>query len=234
MTTWDVPVIYHDDHVLIVDKPSGLLSIPDGYRPELPHLRSVLEPQWGPVWPVYPLDKETSGVLPLARDKETRKALRRLFERGEMERVFHVLVRGNPEWETYVARHPLRTNVGRRKRTVVDPQRGQPAETHFRVLERLGRYALVEARPITDRRHQIRVHLYVLGHPVVGEPLYGPGRLEEDPMKRLAVHARRVVFPHPRTGETVRVTAEHPEDFTRALESLRMEMAWVDTEVEEE
>ncbi len=231
--TWSVTVLYNDDYLLVVDKPSGLLSIPDGYQPDLPHLRSVLEKAWGPVWPVYPLDKETSGVLPMARDKETRKTLRRQFEKGEMERIFHVLVRGNPEWETYIARHPLRTNVGRRKRTVVDPQRGQPAETHFRVLERLGRYTLVEARPITDRRHQIRVHLYVLGHPVAGDPLYGPGRLEEDPLDRLAIHARRVVLRHPVTGDVLRVTSEHPEDFAQALDTLRMELAWVDTEVEE-
>ena len=231
--TWQVPVLYHDDWLLMVDKPAGLLSIPDGYRPDLPYLRSVLEPRWGPVWPVYQLDKEISGVVVLARDKESRKALRRLFDRGQMTRIFHVLVRGNPEWETYEARHPLRPNVGRRKRTVVDPQRGLPAETHFRVLERLGRYTLVEARPLTDRRHQIRVHLYVLGHPVSGDALYGPGRLEEDPISRLGIHARRVVFRHPHTGEEVRATAEHPQDFAQALEALRMEQMLVDTEIEE-
>ncbi len=231
--TQDVAVLYHDEHILIVDKPSGLLSIPDGYRPDAPHLRSLLEPDWGPVWPVFHLDKEASGVVVLGRSAEARKALRRLFEQGEMRRVFHALVRGSPEWETYQARHPLRTNVGRRKRTVVDPRRGRFAETYFRVLERLGRYTLVEAIPMTDRRHQIRVHLYALGHPVAGDALYGPGRLEEDPIHRLALHARRVAFPHPFAQAEVRVTAEHPQDFVQALETLRLEQMWVDTEIEE-
>lgn len=228
-------VLYADADLLVVDKPAGLRALPDGYQPHLPYVRKALEPQWGAVWPVYTLDKETSGLLLLARSREALQALQAAWEQGRVERVFHALVRGTPEWREYTARHPLRTNVGRRKRTVVDPKRGRPAETRFRVLETLGRYSLVEARPILGHhRHQIRAHLYALGHPLAGDPLYGPGRLEEDPLARLALHARRITFPHPRTGQTLHFTCDYPLDWVQAVETLRMEQLWVDQTLEEE
>ncbi len=227
-------VLYHDDDVLVVAKPAGLLSLADGYQPHLPYVRALLEPDWGPVWPVYTLDKEASGVLVLARNREALKALQEQWQQGGLTCLFHALVRGQPEWREYTARHPLRTNVGRRKRTVVDPKRGRPAETRFRVLEPFGRYTLLEALPRTWHRHQIRAHLYALGHPVAADPLYGPGRLPEDPIDRLALHARRVVFTHPHEGREIHITCEHPRDWQQALEALRMEQLWVDQEVEEE
>lgn len=216
-------VLYADDHLLVVDKPVGVLTLAHGYEPGVPHVRILLEPEWGPVWPVYTLEKEVSGLLVLARSKGIQKALARQSREGALQRMFHALVRGVPEWETYTARHPLRTNVGRRKRTVVDPDRGHPAETVFRVVERFERHALVEAIPRTEWRHQIRVHLYTLGHPLVGESLYGTGPAEDDPLPRLALHARRVVFRHPVSGEVLRFTAEYPEDWIQTLAYLRME-----------
>lgn len=226
-----VTVHHADDHLLIVEKPAGVLTLAHGYQRDAPYLRTLLEPEWGPVWPVYTLEKDVSGLVVLARSPESRKALQRLLDRGEMQRVYHVLVRGTPEWTETQARHPLRTNVGRRKRTVVDP-RGQPARTRFRVLEYLGRFTLVEAVPATARRHQVRVHLYTLGHPVAGDPLYGPGPQEDDPIDRPALHLRRVVFPHPFRDQTLRATAAYPQDFQAALDALRMEQM-VDTELVE-
>ncbi len=226
-----VTVHHADDHLLIVEKPAGVLTLAHGYRRDAPYLRTLLEPEWGPVWPVYTLEKDVSGLVVLARSPESRKALQRLLDRGEMQRVYHALVRGTPEWRETQARHPLRTNVGRRKRTVVDP-RGQSAQTRFRVLEHLGRFTLVEAVPATARRHQVRVHLYTLGHPVAGDPLYGPGPQEDDPIDRPALHLRRVVFPHPFHNQTLRATAAYPQDFQVALDALRMEQM-VDTELVE-
>jgi len=225
-------VLYADDAVLVINKPVGLLAIPDGYDPQKQHVRALLEPDWGRLWVVHRLDKETSGAMLLARTPEAHKALNRAFEQREVTKVYHALVRGNPEWQTKEVSWPLRPNVGRRKRTVVDPRRGREARTSFRVLERFGSHALVEAIPHTDRRHQIRAHLYALGYPILGDPLYGPGREPDDLLPHLGLHARRLVFPHPQTGEIVRVTAPYPSTWDAALEALRLEKAWVDKDLE--
>ncbi len=226
-------VLYADDDVVVINKPVGLLAIPDGYDPNKPHVRALLEPEWGRLWIVHRLDKDTSGVMVLARNVDAHKSLNHAFEHSKVTKVYHALVRGNPDWQTKEVAWPLRPNVGRRKRTVVDPRRGKPARTQFRVLERFGSHALVEAIPHTGRRHQIRAHLYALGHPIVGDPLYGPGPLPEDPLPHLGLHARRLVFPHPRTREAVAVTAPYPATWERALEALLLEKAWVDREERE-
>ncbi len=217
-----VPLLYADEDLLVIVKPAGLRSTPDGWDPTLPHLRAVLEPEYGRLWLVHRLDKDASGVMVLARNAQAHRALSQQWEARAVEKVYHALTHGEPDWQERVVRAPLRANVGRRKRTVVHPQ-GKPAETALRVIRRLAGYALVEARPQTGRRHQVRVHLYHVGHPIVADPLYGPGPRPEDPMGRLALHARRLAFRHPRTGEPLRFTAPHPEDLAAALARLE---AW--------
>lgn len=215
----EIPVLHLDEDILVIAKPAGLRSTPDGWDPDLPHLRSVLEPAYGRLWLVHRLDKDASGVMVLARSAAAHRALSRQWERREVEKIYHAIVRGEPEWQRHTVEAPLRANVGRRKRTVVHPQ-GQPAQTMLRVIRRLAGYALIEARPVTGRRHQVRAHLYHAGHPIVADPLYGPGPQPGDPIARLALHARRLVFRHPCTGEEVRFTAPHPEDFATALAQL--------------
>ena len=215
----EIPVLFADEDILVIIKPAGLRSTPDGWHPDLPHLRAVLEPEHGRLWLVHRLDKDASGVMILARNAEAHRALSLQWERREVEKVYHAIVHGEPAWRERTVDAPLRANVGRRKRTVVHPQ-GKPAQTALRVIRRLAGYALVEARPATGRRHQVRVHLYHAGHPIVADPLYGPGPQPGDPIRRLALHARRLTFRHPRTGETLRFTAPHPDDFAAALEQL--------------
>ncbi len=217
-----IPLLYADEDLLVVIKPAGLRSTPDGWDPTLPHLRAVLEPEYGRLWLVHRLDKDASGVMVLARNAQAHRALSQQWEAREVEKVYHALTHGEPDWQERVVQAPLRANVGRRKRTVVHPQ-GKPAETALRVIRRLAGYALVEARPKTGRRHQVRVHLYHAGHPIVADPLYGPGPQPGEPIGRLALHARRLAFRHPRTGEPLRFTAPHPDDFAQALEKLE---AW--------
>lgn len=223
----DIPILHLDEDLLVIDKPAGLRSTPDGWDPALPHLRSVLEPAYGRLWLVHRLDKDASGVMVLARNAAAHRALSGQWERREVEKVYHALVRGEPAWQKRTVEAPLRANVGRRKRTVVHPQ-GRPAQTAVRVIRRLAGYALLEARPVTGRRHQVRVHLYHLGFPIVADPLYGPGPQPGDPIARLALHARRLAFRHPRTGETLRFTAPHPEDFAAALTQLEAWQALLD------
>ncbi len=220
-------VLYADEHMLMVNKPPGLLTAPGG-DPAQPHVVAALTPEWGPLWVVHRLDRAASGALVLARTPQARRALGQAFEAGRVVQVFHALVRGNPDWAERVVEVPLRVNVGRRKRSVPDPRRGQPARTALRVLERFGSHALVEARPLTRRRHQVRAHLFAVGHPVAGDSLYGPGPLPEDPLPHLALHARRLEVPHPLTGEAVRVTAPYPPAWEAGLDALRWEKALVD------
>jgi len=220
MTDFEIPVLFSDDHILVIAKPAGVLALPDGWQPDLPHVRALLAPQWGRLWVVQRLDKDASGAMVLARTAEARRVLENDFAAGAVQRAYHAIVFGEPEWQRHTVTLRLTPNRGRRKRTVVDP-RGKEARTTLRVLQRFGGFSLLEAIPHTHRRHQIRAHLFALGFPVVNDPLYGEATDDHPlPIRRLALHARRLTFRHPATSETVGVTAPHPPDFAAALENL--------------
>ncbi len=220
MTAWEIPVLFADDYLLVVAKPAGLLTVPDGWQPDLPHLAALLAPQWGRLWVVHRLDRETSGVMVLARTAGAHRALNAQFAQREIRKTYHAIVFGEPVWRQRTVSLRLTLNRGRRKRTVVDA-RGKPARTEVRVLQRFGAFSLLEAVPRTGRRHQVRVHLFALGFPIVNDPLYGDATDDHPlPIQRLALHARRLTFQHPATGETMGFTAPHPPDFAAALENL--------------
>jgi RluA family pseudouridine synthase len=166
-------VIFTDESLLVINKPSGLLVIPDGYDPTLPHVAGVLASRFGPLWIVHRLDRETSGVLVLARNTEAHRSLNTQFETHQAVKAYHALVAGNPVWQENEVRLPLRTDGDRRHRTVVDRRHGKQAVTRFQVLESFRGWTLLEARPETGRTHQIRAHLSALGLPIVGDRLYG-------------------------------------------------------------
>lgn len=148
-----------DESLVVVDKPAGLLALPDGYDPAKPHLRAVLEPALGRLWIVHRLDKDTSGLIVLARDAEAHRDLNTQFERGEVEKTYLAIVEGVPAWETIELTWPLRADGDRRHRTVVDPRRGKAAVTICTRLQ-VGRgRALLEIKPKTGRTHQNRAHL---------------------------------------------------------------------------
>ena len=200
-------ILFCDETILVIDKPAGLHTLPDGYDPSLPHVRGLLEPEFGRLWIVHRLDRETSGVLVLARTAQAHRSLNTQFERHQTQKVYHALVMGGPDWQDTSVRLPLRINVGHRHRTAVDLGRGKPAVTHLRVLERYEQTTLVEAAPETGRTHQIRAHLAALGHPIVGDELYGGIPSPEG----LYLHARSLEITHPLTGERMKLTAENPK-----------------------
>lgn len=204
-----------------MDKPSGLRTLPDGYNPDIPHLKKLLEPIYGRLWIVHRLDKETSGVIILARTAEAHRALNTQFDQHVIHKVYHALVCGMPAWKEKEVNLPLRPNGDRRHRTVIDPRAGKPALTRLRVLERFKGYALVEARPETGRTHQIRAHLAAAGHPLAGDRLYGGGDLSP-PLEGLALHARSLELIHPGSGERLTLKASYPAEFQAALERLRL------------
>jgi RluA family pseudouridine synthase len=211
-------IIYEDVHLIVVDKPTGLSVLPDGWEQDSEYLVKMLEEEHGKVFIVHRLDKITSGVMVFARDAETHRALNIQFENHEAQKTYHAILEGNPKWEEKVAKHPLRANVGHKHRTMVDDKNGKPSETRFRVIKRYPESALVEARPMTGRTHQIRVHAYALGHPLVGDMLYGAQ--ETYGIARPMLHAQSLSFIHPATNERVKFSASRPADFEEALKIL--------------
>jgi RluA family pseudouridine synthase len=218
-------VLHADEAVLVIDKAAGLPVLPDGWQPNAPYLLRLLEAEFGQPWVVHRLDKSTSGVIVLARSAEAHRALDLQFQHHEVGKVYHALVNGVPRWQEHIARHPLRADVGHRHRTMVDDARGKPTETHFIVLDRYASVreaaagaARLEVQPRTGRTHQIRAHAYALGHPLLGDLLYGAPAT--DLIQRAALHALSLTFVHPATGEMVTFEAPYPEDFTRAVAAL--------------
>lgn len=241
---WSRPtemVLWSDEALLVVNKPAGLLAIPGGQDGE-PHLAEVLGPAYGPLWIVHRLDRDTSGVIALARTSSAHRALNTEFEEHRVRKVYHALVVGDPAWDERTVELPLIPDGDRRHRTVVAPaggasRRSKPSSTHFRVMERFGAYALVEARPTTGRTHQIRAHLAASELPIAADELYGggtglflsalkpgyrPGARPERPLLgRVGLHASSIEFLHPQSQETQRFVAPHPKDLAAALRQLR-------------
>lgn len=233
----DELVLYVDDSLLAVNKPAGLAVLPDGYNPQAPYLRGVLEPAFGRLWNVHRLDRATSGLVLLARSAQAHRSLNRQFEQRQVFKVYHALVAGDPPWEERTVKLPLRADGDRRHRTVVDHRRGKPAVTNLRVLERYGAYTLVEAIPETGRTHQIRVHLADQAAPIVADGLYGSGEgiyasqiepgvhtelpVTEPLLDRLGLHAWSLVLQHPQSQSALTLTAPYPADFASVLNYLR-------------
>jgi len=218
-------ILREDEHLLVVDKPAGLPVLPDGWEKEAPYLIKSLEEVYGRIFIVHRLDKITSGVMVFARDAETHRALNIQLENHQAEKVYHAIVQGNPKWDEKIAKHPLRANVGHKHRTMVDNKNGKPAETRFKVLKRFqahpekgsGDTALIEAKPMTGRTHQIRVHAYALGYSLLGDTLYGAE--ETDVIARPALHAYSLTIEM--NGEWFIFKAPYPDDFRTALERLK-------------
>jgi tRNA pseudouridine32 synthase/23S rRNA pseudouridine746 synthase len=230
-------IIYQDEALLVINKPAGLSTLPDGYNLTLPYVKNLLEQQFGRLWIVHRLDKDTSGVLLLARSAEAHRALNTQFEKHLVSKRYHALVIGNPAWKEKTVSLPLRPNGDRQHRTVIDRQAGKAAKTHLKVLERFARHCLLQAIPETGRTHQIRAHLSAMGLSILGDKLYGMRAnlhgakllpsfpLEDDLLKKLAgsmaLHARSLEVNHPLTGERLKFTASYPDELNAVLQQLR-------------
>ncbi len=212
-------ILHRDSSILVVDKPADLSVLAEGWSKETPYLAKMLEEQFGKMWVVHRLDKGTSGVIVFAVTAEAHRSLNIQFERHEVEKAYHAIVNGVPRWDEKVTKFPLRVNVGHKHRTVVDDRSGVPAETRFRLLERYQAAALVEASPMTGRTHQIRVHAYALGYPLVGDVLYSAP--ETNVIARPALHAWSLTLTHPETGKRLTFQADYPYDFQKAVDLLR-------------
>jgi 23S rRNA pseudouridine1911/1915/1917 synthase len=221
-----IAVVHEDADVLVVNKPAGLTVHPAPGHPRGTLVNAVLArvPALagiaGSLRPgiVHRLDKDTSGLLVIAKTDAAYRSLVAQVGARTVTREYLALVRGTVRRDAGSIAAPIGRHPTRRTRMAVVP-RGRPAVTHFEVLERLPGATLLKCRLETGRTHQIRVHLLHLGHPLLGDPTYGGVRAAG--ITRQALHAARLEFAHPRTGERVTCVAPVPEDLERLLARLR-------------
>ncbi len=229
-----IELLHEDDDLLVLNKPSGLLVLPDRFDRSLPDVYTMLKMHFVKILVVHRIDKDTSGLIVFAKTPEAHKALNAQFEKQQVEKVYEAIAVGTPKKKQGTISLPL---LGDRRGLVrVDRKSGKSAVTDYRVTEKFNGYAFVEARPRTGRQHQIRVHLSAIGLPVLCDPLYGDGRPfylssvkpfyrakgEEKPLlSRTALHAASLSFTHPETGERVIFLAPLPKDMRAVLKYLR-------------
>jgi 23S rRNA pseudouridine1911/1915/1917 synthase len=218
-------VRYEDEHLLVVDKPAGVVTHPSAGHAggTLVHglLAHAIAGGADPTRPgiVHRLDRDTSGLLVVARSERAHRRLQRMLRDRLIERHYTVLVHGRTPPALTVDR-PIGRDRKVRTRQAIDVVDGREAVTHLRLLEPLGRVSLLEARLETGRTHQIRVHLESVGHPVVGDRVYGR-REETLGLDRQFLHAARLAFPHPETDEPIEVLSPLPHDLQLALARAR-------------
>jgi len=228
-------VLHEDPHLLIVDKPAGLLTLPTAEHERdtlLERATRFLALRYGGrpyVGIVHRIDKDTSGALALARSRVVQRGLQALLKAHEVERRYLALVEGAVRRPTGTIRLALVTDRGDLRRGVArEPGEGRQAVTHFRVVEHFGAAAtLLECWLETGRTHQIRIHLAAEGHPVVGDRVYRPRNLGAPKVTfhRQALHAQTLGFRHPVTGVTVHAEAPLPDDFEQLLAEVRQRFA---------
>lgn len=225
----DYEVVYEDDDLLVVDKPAGVVTHPapghDG-----PTLAEALagiahggdDPDRQGI--VHRLDRDTSGLLIVTKTEEAHAEMQRAMKAREVRREYVALVEGQPDAESGTIDAPIGRDRVRRTLQSTRTDNPRDAVTHFEVLERLGRTALLRVRLETGRTHQIRAHLTAIDHPVVGDAAYGGGqagaRLGLD---RQFLHADRLMFRHPRSGGQVTCESKPPDSLRRALDVARRE-----------
>lgn len=228
-------IIFENDHFVAINKPAGLLSIPDREQSQ-PSLKDMLIAKYGSIYTVHRLDRDTSGMIVFAKDEETHKHLSQLFEGREVEKYYRAIVIGSPSPEkgsidAPISEHPIHKGL------MVVHRNGKPSLTDYDVIEANRHYSLVEFRLHTGRTHQIRVHSKNIGHPIACDELYGDGKPvllssikkkfklskhdeEERPMiSRLALHSYRLIFTDAQ-GTKHELVASVPKEFRALFQQL--------------
>ncbi|MEW6529564.1 MAG: RluA family pseudouridine synthase [Thermodesulfobacteriota bacterium] len=235
-----VDILFEDEDLIVVNKPPGLVVHPGAGRPVSTLVDTLVSSrpemvgvgQYGRWGVVHRLDKDTSGVMVVAKSQKAYQALSAAFKEHSIHRVYLALVRGEPSADEGMVDKPLGRHAKDRKRISTATTKPRAAITRWKVLERLGGITLLGVTPKTGRTHQIRVHLASIGLPVAGDPVYGRMRKKTclrdtalrrglESLKRQALHAAVLGFTHPRSGEYMEFSAPMPEDMATAVSMMR-------------
>jgi tRNA pseudouridine32 synthase / 23S rRNA pseudouridine746 synthase len=200
-------LLHADDAVIVVNKPSGLLSVPGRGEAGRINLTAQVQAQWPDALGVHRLDQATSGLMIFARGKEAQRRLSMAFEARAVGKQYVAVVEGVLASDAGEIAAPLIVDWPNRPRQIVSLEHGKPALTRWRCLERNDTRSRLLLEPVTGRSHQLRVHLQSIGHPIVGDDLYGTPDGASD---RLLLHATRLVFAHPVHGQTCVFENEPP------------------------
>ncbi len=244
MTAREIPTIlplnattvFEDDEILVLDKPSGLLVLPDRYDPSIPNLYELLSGRYGRIFVVHRIDKETSGLIVFAKTEQSHQLLSQQFEGRRAEKLYAAICIGATEDSGGVIDAPIAESSRKKGMMRIDPKGGKEARTEYTVVEHFAEYMLVEAKLLTGRTHQIRIHLSSIHLPILGDDMYGGGdgfylsavkpgyrpKEEEKPLlSRVALHARRLTIVHPGTGKQLVFESDLPKDMKIVLKYLR-------------
>ena len=225
----DLDIVYEDDDVILINKPKGMVVHPaPGHTTDtlvnglLYHCKDNLSGINGVARPgiVHRIDRDTTGILIVCKNDMSHNSIAAQLKEHSINRRYRALVHGNLKEDTgtvegAIGRHPID-----RKKMSINEKNGKPAVTHYTVLERFGNYTLIECKLETGRTHQSRVHMSSIGHPLVGDEVYGPAKCPFK-LQGQCLHAMVLGFVHPRSGEYMEFSAELPEYFEELLRKLR-------------
>lgn len=203
-------ILYQDDDFIVLNKPANLLSVP-GRGPEKQDCLSArVQAEFPNALIVHRLDYDTSGIILMALNKPAQSNISRLFQEREVSKTYIAIVQGHIKQNAGSIDLPMRCDYERRPLQIIDHEQGKSALTHWKVLEQYeNNTSRIELKPHTGRSHQLRLHMYSLGYPILGDNLYGTP--ESYAMsKRLLLHAHQLAFSHPFTGQTTEIITQCP------------------------
>lgn len=225
----DLDIVYEDEDVILINKPKGMVVHPaPGHTTDtlvnglLYHCKDNLSGINGVARPgiVHRIDRDTTGILIVCKNDMSHNSIAAQLKEHSINRRYRALVHGNLKEDTGTVEGPIGRHPVDRKKMAINERNGKPAVTHYTVLERFGNYTLIECKLETGRTHQIRVHMTSIGHPLVGDEVYGPAKCPFK-LQGQCLHAMVLGFVHPRTGEYMEFSADLPEYFEELLKKLR-------------
>ncbi len=228
-------IVFEDDHILVIDKPSGWLTIPDRYNNNALNLLTSLQSYRDTVFVNHRLDRETSGLITFSKTEATHKAMNQLFESRSINKHYQAIVKGVPQEEVGMIDLPIAPSEAGKKGMKIH-QKGKTSHTKYRILKSYDYFSHLELKLLTGRMHQIRVHLKAIHCPIVCDSLYGDGQAfylssikrkykghpeaERPLLNRVALHSSMIGFEHPITNENLKFESPLPKDMKAVLYQL--------------